>query len=313
MSVFTAVTREDLQDWLSACEVGSLVDFSGIAAGVQNTNYFVTTARGAWVLTLFETLDRDAAAFYLELMAHLAARGLPCPAPVADGEGWILRPLAGRPAVLVSRLRGQEQLRPAAVHCAAVGAALARLHLGAADFGRHHPNPRGPAWRHQAAAAVLPFLDGEDRALLLDELASQDNPDSGLPGGMIHADLFRDNVLFQGDQLSGLLDFYFAGEDEWLLDLAIAANDWCLDDRGGLDPLRTRALLRAYHQLRPLTGGEARAWARLLRQAALRFWLSRLEDWHSPRPGGQVLVKDPEHFRFLLLGHRRLTVQPWLD
>lgn len=313
MSVFTAVTKEALQDWLSACEVGQLVDFSGIAAGVQNTNYFVTTTRGSWVLTLFETLDRDTAAFYLELMAHLAARGLPCPAPVAAAGGALLRPLADRPAVLVSRLEGQEQLLPSADHCAAVGTALARLHLWGADFSHPRPNPRGTAWRHRAATAVLPLVDAEARALLQDELAFQDRPTADLPRGMIHADLFRDNVLFQGEQLSGLLDFYFAGEDEWLLDLAIAANDWCLDEGGGLDPLRVRALLGAYHQLRPLTGEEARAWGRVLRQAALRFWLSRLEDWHLPRPGGQVLVKDPDHFRSLLARHRRSRVWPWLN
>lgn len=313
MSVFTPVTREQLQDWLSGCDVGALADFAGIAAGVQNTNYFVTTDRGTWVLTLFETLGAAELDFYLGLMAHLARQGLPCPAPVADGAGAILRPLAGKPAVLVSRLTGQEVEAPGPAHCAAVGDALARLHLAAATYDGVQDNPRGEAWRRQAAAQVLPLLSGDDGALLQDELAYQAGPAEALPEGLVHADLFRDNVLFQGERLSGLLDFYFAARDQLLFDLAVAANDWCLDGAGNLEPGRTRALLQAYHRRRPLQAAEARAWPRLLRRAALRFWLSRLQDFHAPRAGRQVLVKDPRHFRDLLLARRRHPAAPWID
>ncbi|HET7775427.1 MAG TPA: homoserine kinase [Azospira sp.] len=312
MSVFTPVTREQLQDWLPGCAVGTLVDFAGIAAGVQNTNYFVTSTQGKWVLTLFETLAAEELGFYLGLMAHLAARGLPCPAPVAAADGAVLRPLAGRPAVLVSRLQGREVAVPGAAHAAAVGEALARLHLAARDFRPLRPNPRGAAWRQEAAAAVLPCLSAADRALLQDEMAWQEQPQQALPRGIVHADLFRDNVLFDGERLAGLLDFYFAGEDDLLFDLAVAANDWCVAADGRLDPQRTRALLAAYQRQRPLTPAEALAWPRLLRRAALRFWLSRLEDFHLPRPGRQVLVKDPEHFRHLLLAHRQPPLPPWL-
>lgn len=311
MSVFTPVSREALAQWLQPSGAGELLDYAGIAAGVQNTNYFVSTAGGRWVLTLFETLAPAELDFYLGLMAHLAARGLPCPAPLAAAAGSIQRPLAGKPAVLFSRLSGAEVAVPGVVHCAALGQALARLHLAAASCPVSQDNPRGGAWREQAAARVLPLLPATEQALLREEMAFQAAATEALPAGLVHGDLFRDNVLFTGESLSGLLDFYFAGRDVLLFDLAVAANDWCRAPAGGLEPARTRALLQGYQTLRPLQPAEARAWPRLLRQAALRFWLSRLLDLHLPRPGEQVLVKDPAGFRDLLLQHRQQAA-PWL-
>ena len=311
MSVFTPVSREQLEVWLGPCQLGPVTELAGIAAGVQNTNYFVTTHRGRWVLTLFEHLGADELRHYLGFMAHLAARGIPCPAPLADAAGEVLRPLNGKPAVLVSCLSGHDLAMPGDAHCAALGDLLARLHLAGADFSPRWPNPRGGAWRAATAARVAPYLDAADAAMLTAEVALHAQVDAALPRGLVHGDLFRDNALFEAERLTGVLDFYFAGEDALLFDLAVAANDWCLDAAGDLEPARTQALLAAYHARRPLLAAEEAAWNGMLRLAALRFWLSRLEDFHLPRPGNQVLVKDPEHFRRLLLW-RIDHPAPWL-
>lgn len=312
MSVFTPVSRDQLDAWLKPCKLGPVLELAGIAAGVQNTNYFVTTPRGRWVLTLFEHLTAGELRPYLGFMAHLAARGIPCPAPVADAGGEVLRPLNGKPAVLVSCLSGHDLAEPGELHCVALGDLLARLHLAGSDFSPRWPNPRGGAWRTATAARVVPYLDAADRSLLTAEVALHVQPETSLPRGLIHGDLFRDNALFEAERLTGVLDFYFAGEDALLFDLAVAANDWCLDAAGDLDPVRTRALLAAYGARRPLLAAEESAWNAMLRLAALRFWLSRLEDFHLPRPGNQVLVKDPMHFRCLL--QRRIEhPAPWLS
>lgn len=310
MSVYTAVSRKELAAWLKPFAVGKLIDFAGIAAGVENSNYFVTSANGRWVLTLFERLAAAELDFYLGLMAHLADRGFPCPRPQADADGALWRPLAGKPAALVTRLEGHCVEAPGAAHCCAIGAALARLHRLAADFQITLPNPRGAAWRQATAQRLLPRLPAAERDLLADELAFQAVQDfAGLPHGIVHADLFRDNVLWEmpatlspspspasgrGEQLSGVLDFYFAGEDCLLFDLAVAANDWC-GDAAGLE-----ALLAGYAAQRPLSAAETAAWAAMRRAAALRFWLSRLDDRLNPRPGDVVTVKDPAHFGRML-------------
>lgn len=296
MSVYTPVGRPELAAWLRSFAVGDLIDLTGIAAGVENSNYFVTTGGGSWVLTLFERLPAGELDFYLRLMAHLAARGFPCPEPQADATGALWRPLAGKPAALVTRVAGAGIETPTPAHCRAIGEALARLHQLAADFPLSLPNPRGEAWRRQAGARLLPLLPQEDHDLLADELAFQAAQDfSSLPRSVIHADLFRDNVLWHPDgRLSGVLDFYFAGEDCQLFDLAVAANDWCFE------PASLEALLAGYAEIRALTPAEVAAWPAQRRAAALRFWLSRLDDSHHPRPGEVVTVKDPAQFGTLL-------------
>jgi homoserine kinase type II len=296
LSVYTAVGRDELAAWLRSFDVGDLIDLAGIAAGVENSNYFVTTAGGRWVLTLFERLAADELDFYLGLMAHLADRGFPCPRPRADASGALRQSLAGKPASLVSRLDGKCIETPTPGHCRAIGQALARMHRLAADFPAALPNPRGAAWRKQTGGRLLTLLSGVEHDLLADELAFQAAQDySTLPRGVVHADLFRDNVLWRPDgSLSGVLDFYFAGEDSLLFDLAVAANDWCLD-RAGLE-----ALLAGYGGERALTPAEQAAWPAMRRAAALRFWLSRLDDSHHPRPGEVVTVKDPAHFGRML-------------
>jgi len=301
MSVFTPVPAEALSGWLGRYAVGRLVDLQGISAGVQNSNFFVTTTLGRYVLTLFESIPRAELPFYLHLMAHLARHGLPVPAPIADRDNEYLGTLSERPAALVVRLSGRSEMAPDANRCGRVGAMLAGLHLAGLSYGRRQENPRGAAWRAATAACVRAFLPADEQALLDAELAYQAATDfADLPRGVIHADLFRDNVLWDDDRIGGVIDFYFAGHDALLFDVAVTVNDWCTGDDGALDPLRTAALLDAYHAERPFTAAERRCWPAMLRAAALRFWLSRAEDFHLPKAGELVSVKPPAEYRDIL-------------
>lgn len=301
MSVFTQVTPEQLSIWLQRYRSGTLVQLQGIAAGIENTNYFVTTTCGNYVLTLFEKLTPTELPFYLGLMAHLAQHGIPSPAPATDCDGQMFSPLNGKPAALMSRLQGKEVSAPAPAHCGEVGSALAEIHLAGRSYQGRLDNPRGPAWWREAAPKVSPFLDATRAALLASELEFQAlNRRDDLPRGAIHADLFRDNVLFAGERIGGVIDFYFAGIDFLLFDVAVTLNDWCVRAGGEIDTPRAQALLAAYHARRPFTAAEHEAWPLMLRAAALRFWLSRLYDFYLPRPGELVHAHDPEHFRRIL-------------
>jgi homoserine kinase type II len=304
MSVFTTVTPDQLGAWLRYYSIGTLVTLAGISAGIENTNYFVATTAGRYILTLFEKLQPHELPFYLNLMAHLAAHGVPCPKPVANLDDEFLGALNGRPAALVSFLAGKDLDRPAAEHCTQVGATLARMHLAGRGYPLSMENPRGAGWWESVMPEVLPFLPPEDAGLLQEEVRFQSlNRPADLPRGVIHADLFRDNVLFDSARLAGVIDFYFACTDALLYDVGITVNDWCLGEAGRLDPVRTGALLEAYHRIRPFTATERAAWPATLRAAALRFWVSRLYDFHLPRPGALTHAKDPGHFRRVLSGH----------
>jgi homoserine kinase type II len=304
LSVFTPVSDSQLASWLKNYSVGALERLEPIASGIENTNYFVTTSQGRFVLTLFERLPAAELPFYLELMVHLARHGIPCPAPIADLDDRYLGTLNGKPAALVTRLEGSEVERPTAAHCAELGAVLARMHLAVRSYGGYLENPRGPKWWRVAAADVRPFLDAERAALLDAEMRFQaQHRFADLPRGAVHADLFRDNAFFRDGRVSGVFDFYFAGVDCFAYDLAVVVNDWCLVDPARdrhLDDARVQALLEAYGRVRPLQPTERQAWPAMLRAAALRFWLSRLHDKHLPRAGELVKVHDPEHFRDIL-------------
>lgn len=301
MSVFTPVTAESLSDWLGRYAIGRLIEFEGISAGVQNSNFFVTTTLGRYVLTLFESIPRVELPYYLYLMAHLAHHGLPVPAPIADRNNEYLGTLSDKPAALVARLPGRSVMEPAAQHCERVGAMLAGLHLAGQSYGRRQENPRGTLWRTRTAARVRPHLNEADRELLDAELAFQARQDYGsLPRGAIHADLFRDNVLWDGAYIGGVIDFYFAGHDTLLFDVAVTVNDWCTRPHGDFDPERAGALLAAYDAERRFNPAERKAWPAILRAAALRFWLSRAEDFHLPKTGEMVLVKNPDEYRDIL-------------
>ncbi len=305
MSVYTKVSLEELSAWLEHYSIGALVELQGIAAGIENTNYFVTTSQGRYVLTLFERLRRDELPFYLNLMAHLARRGVPCPAPIATRDNALLGTLNGKPATLVTRLSGTPVPDPDAAQVSQVGAMLAAMHLAAMSYDGRLENPRGLRWQRETAPQVMPFLDAPKRDLLASEITFQSAQRfEVLPRGPVHADLFRDNVLFEGapgsQRIGGIIDFYFAGIDTLLFDIAVTVNDWCVDASGDIEPRRAGALLAAYQTTRALTPEEHAAWPAVLRAAALRFWMSRLYDFYLPRPGELTHAHDPEHFRRVL-------------
>jgi len=310
MAVYTEVSPVQADALLARLGLGAQHALVPVASGIENTNYFVSTAEGEWVLTLFERLAADQLPYYLQLMAHLAARGLPVPAPRPDLHGNLVHALAGKPAALVQRLPGAPVEAPDIAHVALLGEVLARLHDAVADFPLRQPNLRGPAWRAETARHALTWLDGAPAELLRAEQAFQQTLAeapalAALPRGAVHADLFRDNALFDGppgaERLSGVFDFYFAGDDLFVYDLAVVLNDWCIDlDSGALDEARASALLQAYQGVRPLTGGEQRLLPAMRRAAALRFWLSRLDDWHRPRDAQLLTPKDPTHFERVL-------------
>ncbi|MFN3860437.1 MAG: homoserine kinase [Roseateles sp.] len=328
MAVFTEVSPAQAQALLDHLQLGTLSSLRGIGAGIENTNYFVdcTQADGhlhRYVLTLFERLSAEQLPFYLRLMQHLAQRGVPVPEPHADAAGQILFEVAGKPAAIVDRLHGGHQMAPDAFHCQQVGATLARMHLAARDFPLRQPNLRGLAWWQQVAPQLLPFLDAAQAELLTSELAYQQQL-AASPGyaelvkhfsGPIHADLFRDNVMFEPgegpgrERLTGFFDFYFAGCDTWLFDLAVCLNDWCIDlSDGRLVEERASAFVAAYEGVRPLSGTEHRLLPALLRAAALRFWVSRLYDLHLPRDAALLKAHDPRHFERVL---RERIANPW--
>lgn len=307
MAVFTEVSDKDARDLLRRMSLGSFKELRGIQGGIENTNYFLTTDQGEWVLTLFERLSAEQLPFYLYLMKHLAQAGIPVPDPQSEARsGDILLKVCGKPASIVNRLAGKSQLAPAPVHCAAVGDMLARMHLAGQDYNRQQPNLRGLPWWNETAPVVLPHLNEEAATLLRAELAYQNHiaasaTYAALPRGPVHADLFRDNVMFDGDKLTGFFDFYFAGVDTWLFDLAVCLNDWCIDHATGAhDAPRAKAMIDAYQAVRPLTASERELLNAQLRAGALRFWISRLWDFHLPREAALLQPHDPTHFERVL-------------
>lgn len=306
MAVFTPVTLDDLSQWITQFDLGKALAIKGIPSGIENTNFFITTEFGEYVLTIFENLSFEQLPFYLNLMRHLAERGVLVPAPIANHKGDLINALHGKPASIVSKLEGSSQMDPQAVHCAAVGAMLARMHIAAENFPIRQPNLRGLAWRNETAPLVMPYLSDSNKQLLTEEMAFQNafaesDTYRQLQNGPIHADLFRNNVMFNGDHLTGFFDFYFAGCDTWLFDVAVTVNDWCIDvETGVLDLERVRAMLDAYHHVRPFTDAEQAAWHPMLRAGALRFWLSRLYDFHMPRDAEMLTPHDPGHFERIL-------------
>lgn len=318
MAVFTAVSADDARALLAHYELGDFVALRGIESGIENSNYFLTTTRGEYVLTLFERLSAAQLPFYLNFTSHLAMHGLPVPGPKVDREGRALFMLRGKPAAIVSKLHGQPVAQPSPAQCAQLGATLARMHLAALSFEGTQPNLRGLAWWQEVVPQIRPFLGTAQRALIDDELQFQtalaaQPAYQRLPRSAVHADLFRDNTMFEGDQLSGVFDFYFAGVDTWLFDLAVCLNDWCLDRcttpvPPALVDGTANALLQAYGAVRALTADEHALLPALLRSAAMRFWVSRLFDLHLPRDASLLKAHDPSHFERLLIARRD---HPW--
>jgi len=316
MSVFTTVSADQLNQWLKAYPLGTLLELKGIASGITNTNYFVTTTTGRYVLTLFEEHSAEELPYFLNLMTHLAERGVPCPHPVKRNDGLQLDELNGKPAALVSCLAGRDIETPDEIHCAEVGRVLANMHVAGGNFTDTGHDTRDDQWRLATAEKVLGLLSADDQSILNSTMQRQANLNvEGLPQGVIHADLFRDNVLFDGNKIGGLIDFYYACRGAFLYDLAIAVNDWCVNADGSLDKPRVMAMLHAYHAVRPLTEQEKAVWTDMLPIAALRFWLSRLKDKHFPHAGELTHAKDPQHFQKILkwgIQHRAEIAQMWI-
>ena len=316
MAVFTEVSEQQARDLLADLSLGELISLEGISSGIENTNYFLTTNQGEYVLTLFERLNREQLPFYLYLMKHLADQGIAVPAPQANAQGHILLSVAGKPAAVVNRLEGSSQLEPSPAHCHAMGTTLAHMHLTARSYENQQPNLRGLSWWNQTVPDILPFLNEAQAATLQHELAFQNHVQStfaytALPKGAVHADAFRNNVMFVDDQLSGVFDFYFAGVDSWLFDLGVCLNDWCIDlASGAFHPEHLTAMLQGYESVRPLSAAERALFNPMLRAAALRFWISRLWDFHLPREASLLQAHDPGHFERVLLArlHNPVTL-----
>lgn len=310
MAVFTEVSFDEADDFVHALNLGQLESIKGCDGGIENTNFFVDTTTGRYVLTLFERLTFEQLPFYLHLMKHLAGHGIPVPDPAPNAGGEILHKLKDKPAAVVNRLRGSSELQPGTSHCAQVGEMLARMHLAGLDYPRRQPNLRGLGWWNETVPVVLPEVTDDQRSLLLGELAYQNHiaassAYAALPSGPIHADLFRDNVMFDDGKLSGFFDFYFAGCDTFLFDIGVCLNDWCVDIKTGVhDADRAQAFLDAYQTVRKLTAAERNLLPAALRAGALRFWVSRLWDFHLPREAAVLQPHDPGHFERVLRERR---------
>ncbi len=312
MAVYTEVAFGDAAALVERLGLGVLTDLKGIKGGIENTNYFISceqdNASHEHVLTIFERLSFEQLPFYLRLMKHLAGQGIPVPEPVADDKGEVVHQLGEKPAAIVNKLAGGNQLEPKATHCAAVGDMLARMHLAGRDFSMSQPNLRGLPWWNETVPVVLPHLSEEQATLIKGELAYQNHVAASttyaaLPRGPVHADLFRDNVMFDGETLCGFFDFYFAGVDSFLFDIAVCLNDWCVchaPDDASIDGERRAelytAFMAAYEAVRPLQAAERALLPAMERAAALRFWVSRLWDWHLPRDASMLEPHNPQHF-----------------
>lgn len=305
MSVYTSVSDDEMRAFLADYDLGGFLSLTGIAQGVTNSNYFVTTEQGRFVLTIFEVLRQDELPFFLKLKQHLSDNGVACPAPVARRDGRFDSELAGKPACLVSCLKGADTSWPTEAQCFHTGAMLARMHLAGQSFEMKMDNPRYDAWWQHSAEQLYPVLDAGDAELLREEIAYlAAHPDHGLPRGIIHADLFKDNVLLNGEQVAGFIDFYYACNGNFMYDLAIAVNDWARTADNTLNPQLAAAFLNGYESVRALSEAERAYFPTAQRAGCIRFWVSRLLDFHFPMEGEMTFIKDPNVFRDLLLSVR---------
>ncbi len=315
MSVYTNVLPHELNEFLEKYSLGQLQQFAGISDGIENTNYFVTTSKGQYVLTLFEELSLQELPYFLELMAFLAEASIPTAHPVKDNEGSYLSVLNGKPAALVKWLNGASIDIPNVKQCRAIGVHMARMHVAGKEFNLPREPARGSEWRVAAAERVMPKLNEEEQVLLQQELAYHESVAlNDLPESVIHADLFRDNALFIGDELTGMIDFYDACSGQCIYDLAVTVNDWCMSGNADRDKRNAIALLEAYQTVRPIEEAERNAWLTVLRAAGLRFWLSRLQDKYFPRDGEMTHIKDPDVFKRIIeyrASHSHDLVEMW--
>ena len=300
MSVYTSVNIEELKTWLQDYALDDLTDYQGIKSGITNTNYFLITAHDRFVLTLFEKNTIEDLPYFVDLMAHLAEHSFLCPKPIFKKNGTALSILKNKPALIVTCLKGKELTNPEVNHCAAVGKSLAELHVKSANFEAQHQNTRNLNWIKKTAESLFDALPQDESELLKEEILYQEKQNYKLPISTIHGDLFRDNVLFLNDEVTGFIDFYYACTDYLILDVAIAVNDWCVNDDGSFDKARLNAFLNAYKKIRSFNDNEDQAWNDVLRLASLRFWVSRLNDFYHVEEGELTYTKDPNHFKKIL-------------
>ena len=300
MSVYTSVNIKELKIWLQDYAFDDLTDYQGIKSGITNTNYFLMTVHDRFVLTLFEKNTIEDLPYFVDLMSHLATHSFLCPKPILKKNGTALSILKNKPALIVTCLKGKEVTNPEVNHCKAVGKSLAELHVKSANFVAQHQNTRDLSWIKKTAETLFNELPQDESKLLREEILYQEKQNYKLPKSTIHGDLFKDNVLFLNNEVSGFIDFYYACTDYLILDVAIAVNDWCVNSDGSFDESRLNAFLDAYKKIRSFNDNEDRAWNDLLRLASLRFWVSRLNDFYHAEEGELTFIKDPNHFKKIL-------------
>lgn len=306
MAVYTLIDSAQLSTFLEDYDLGELVTFEGISAGIENTNYFVDTTQGRFVLTIFEHHSAQELGYFLNIMAFMADHQIPTAHPQADKQGQYLKTLCNKPAAIVERLAGRTVEQPGLVQCRVMAENLARFHNAGFEFGYYRANDRGLDWAHSIVEEIKDRMEPDEQVLVGSELAFQENVDwSDLPQSVIHADLFTDNAMFDGDKLTGIIDLYYACHGPCLYDLAVMVNDWCRTEDNQLDSERLEVCWQAYQAERALTPAELLTWSAALRMGALRFWLSRLKDKIEPREGEITMIKDPDVFKQLLIWHRK--------
>lgn len=311
MAVFTPLSTDRVASFLARYELGALQSVADVHGGTENSTFFVATEGEVLVLTLFEQGGADELPFFVDLLKHLADKGLPVPGPLVDRQGVALQTLAGKPALLFPRLPGRFPMQPTVAQCTEIGRFLGKMHQSVHDFTSTRENLRDHRWVNANYHRVLPFLSPEERTLMETQVqalstAIAQSPD--LPRGAIHGDLFRDNTLFEGDRLGGIIDFYNGCIGDFLFDLSIVINDWCSDEHGELIHARYDAVVQAYHQERPFTAQERDFWPVMLRFTALRYWLSRLLVVHVDTPAHNLTPKPPAQYHDLLVA--RCTTPP---
>ena len=305
MAVYTSINKSELEDWLKNFSIGTLKNFKGISSGVTNTNYFVETDTTKLILTIFEENKLEELPFYLDLMRFLASKNFPCPLPVINNNNDYLTLIKNKPAVLVSFLLGAEKESITEDDCCSVGEALAKLHASAKDFSGKKKNSRNIDWISSKFNELKKKLSGSDQTIIEQEIDYQKNClTDELPSGIIHGDLFRDNVFFHQEKLSAFIDFYYACNDHLILDIAITINDWCSNSDGSLKKEKFDLFLNGYQSIRMLQSSELKYLNNALRLAALRFWLSRLDAYYNILESESVSIKDPNYFRKVLLNRQ---------
>jgi homoserine kinase type II len=307
MAVYTSINSSDLNDWIEKFNFKDLVNFKGISSGVTNSNYLIQMAHSNYILTIFEHNNIEELPFYIDLMTYLAKENFLCPRPIENKNGQALGLLKEKPALMVSFLDGKEKAIRSPKSCYLVGQYLAKLHLTANNFSQLNKNTRGLDWVSDMYLNLKKYLSLEDQGILELEINYHKEMDKvELPEGIIHGDLFKDNVLFLNDKVSGFIDFYYACNEKFIYDIAIAINDWCIDQDGQINKSMFLEFIKGYRSERKLTDNEQEYLNVALRLAALRFWLSRLEDFYNAKEGEIISIKDPKHFKDILLDRQAM-------